>query len=153
MSGSYLPVSIYRAFTYVSTYSHCFTGRNEARAMVRGSHRKCGRDGRRKSNGEKINETGNFHDNWTTHRRKNTDISSSLSVKSPETLTRVSRGRREERSFPKIRSVHIHHIRTPLNCSHFLIFLRSPLRDPGCLVVSFHNERIYEIVSFRKERE
>lgn len=32
----------YRAFTYVSTYSHCFTGRNE----VRGSRRKSGRGGR-----------------------------------------------------------------------------------------------------------
>lgn len=55
-----------------------------------GSHRKSGRSGRRESNGGKINEAGNFHDSWTTHRRKNTDISSSLSVKSPETLTRVS---------------------------------------------------------------
>lgn len=40
----------------------------------------------RKSNGEKINETVNFHDSWTTHRRKNTDISTSLSVKSPQRL-------------------------------------------------------------------
>lgn len=59
---------------------------------------------------------------------------------------------REETSFPKIRSVH-----TYTTYAHLLIaptFLSFDLPFEFLItVVSFLNERIYEIVSFREERE